>query len=120
LTTRVNRNGSYTTVKIKGIVKKGSGESSQWMPTYIPQLFPGTLNLKLQEKKPVVAWVEVIDTHYGKPCKVAPCKINKHNAFIIWPPLAKDHKFKIEVGATFKIREKFNLQDGDSVIVEFP
>jgi CTP-dependent riboflavin kinase len=106
-------------VKIEGIVKKGCGGSSRWMLTYIPWLFPGTLNLKLKNKKPAISWVQIIDTHYKKPCKIAPCKINGVDAFIIFPPLAKEHEFKIEIGAFFKIREKFNLQDGSQVIVEF-
>jgi len=106
-------------VKIKGTVKQGSGESSQWMTTYIPWLFPGTVNLKLEGKKPPTVWTEIIETHYGKPCKIAPCKINELDAFIIFPPLGKEHKGKVEIGATFKIRDKFNLADGDQVIVEF-
>lgn len=106
-------------MKIKGIVKSGSGESSQWMPTYIPWLFPGTVNLKLERKKPSTVWTKIIDTHYGKPCKTAPCKINGIDAFIVFPPLGKENKGKLEVGATFKIRDRFNLKDGDSVEIEF-
>lgn len=106
-------------MKIKGIVKKGSGDSSQWMPTYIPWLFPGTLNLRLQGKKPPLIWTQIIETAYGNPCKIAPCKINGYDAFIILPPMVRETRSKIEVGATFKIRKKFNLQDGDEVTIEF-
>lgn len=106
-------------MRIKGIIKSGSGESSQWMPTYIPWLFPGTVNLKLQGKKPPTVWTTIINTHYGKPCKISPCKINGFDAFIVFPPLGKEHKGKLEVGATFKIRDRFNLKDGDSIEVEF-
>lgn len=106
-------------MKIKGFIKSGSGESSQWMLTYIPWLFPGTLNVKLYSKRPVINYTSIVDTHYGKPCKTAPCKINGVDAFIVFPPLAKNHKGKIEIGAVFNIREKFNLKDGDQVIIEF-
>ena len=111
--------GNYIFVKIKGTVKKGSGESSQWMLTYIPRLFPGTLNLRLQSKKPLIYYTEIIETNYGHPCKIAPCKINNEDAFIIFPPLGKEHKGKIEIGATFNIRKRFNLEDGNQVIVQF-
>jgi len=106
-------------VKIKGIIKTGSGESSYWMPTYIPWLFPGTVNIKLYGKKPPIVWEQLIDTHYGKPCKISTCKINGVDAFIIFPPLGKEHKGKIEIGAIFKIRDKFNLKDNDVVEIEF-
>lgn len=106
-------------MKIKGTIKSGSGESSQWMPQYIPWLFPGTVNVKLQGKRPAINYTRLIDTHYGKPCKTAPCKVNGIDAFIVFPPLAKEHKGKIEIGATFKIRDKFNLKDGDQIEIEF-
>jgi len=106
-------------VKIKGIVNSGRGESSQWMPKYIPWLVPGTVNLRLQGKKPPITYTKIIDTHYGKPCKTAPCKVNGEDAFIVWPPLGKENKGKVEIGATFKIREKFNLENGDIIEIEF-
>lgn len=106
-------------MKIKGIVNSGSGESSQWMPKYIPWLFPGTVNLRLQGKKPSITYTKIIDTHYGKPCKTAPCKVNGVDAFIVWPPLGKENRGKVEIGATFKIREKFNLENGDLIEIEF-
>lgn len=115
----VNQNVSYIIVKIKGIIKSGSGESSQWMPKYLPWLFPGTVNIKLQGKHPAINYTNIIETDYGKPCKTAPCKVNGADAFIVFPPLAKEHKGKIEIGATFKIRDKFNLKDEDQLEIEF-
>jgi CTP-dependent riboflavin kinase len=116
---KVNQKENYTTVKIKGTVKSGSGDSSQWMPVYLPWLFPGTLNVRLEGKKPPLHWIQTIDTHYGNPCKIAQCKINGESAFIILPPMVRETRSKIEIGATFKLREKFNLQDGDQITVEF-
>lgn len=123
----VNLIGVYITVKIKGICFKGSGESSQWMPKYIPWLFPGTLNVKLEMPKPTINWEEFIDNHYAEvrpdrchQIKIAKCKVNGEDAFIVLPPCAKEKKkLNVELGATFKIRDKFNLQDGDQVEVEF-
>jgi hypothetical protein len=104
---------------IKGTVQSGQGESSQWMPDYIPWLIPGTLNIRLYEKRPPIEYFESINTHYGKPCKIAKCKINNVEAFIILAPLGKEHKGKVEIGAKFNIRERFNLFDGDEVIINF-
>jgi CTP-dependent riboflavin kinase len=119
---QANQNESYITVKIKGTVMSGGGESSKWMPTYIPWLYPGTLNLQLEEKKPSITYFQSIPTHYKEGTRsayVGNCRINGVDAFIIFPPLAKNRKRRIELGATFNIRERFNLKDGDQIIVEF-
>jgi len=124
---QVSLKGVCTTVKIKGICFKGSGESSQWMPKYIPWLYPGTLNIKLQVPKPKIQWEQIIDNHYSKErpdrchdIKIAKCKINNEDAFVVLPPCAKEHKkLNVEIGATFKIRDKFDLKDGDEVEIEF-
>ena len=109
-------------MKIKGIVTSGGGESSKWMPEYIPWLYPGTLNVQLESDKPEVDYFISIQTHYknGTRCaKIANCKINDIDAYIIMPPLGRKNKRFLELGATFKIREKFNLQDNDEIIIEF-
>jgi len=106
-------------IKIKGKVEKGYGESSQWMKQYIPWLVPGTLNVRLETEKPVINYTKVIDTHYRFPCKIADCKINNIPAYIIFPPLVTDNLFFVEIGATFNIRQQFNLNNNDVVIIEF-
>ena len=120
---RVKQNGGCISVKIKGTVMSGGGESSKWMPRYIPWLHPGTLNVQLEEKKPKdIEYFDIIETHYKngtRPAKVGRCKINDVDAYIVFPPLAKERKRRIELGATFSIREKFDLKDGDQIIVEF-
>jgi CTP-dependent riboflavin kinase len=106
-------------VIIKGTVHSGCGESSDWMKIYVPWLVPGTLNVRLHEKRPIITYLSLIDTHYGSPCKLAKCKINNVDAFIILAPLGKEHKGKVEIGAKFNIREKFNLNNGNEVEITF-
>lgn len=119
---QANQSENYIIAKIKGTVMSGSGESSKWMPTYIPWLYPGTLNVQLETKKPPITYFHSILTHYKEGTKsahVGNCRINGVDAFIVFPPLAKNRNRRIELGANFNIREKFNLKDGDKIIIEF-
>lgn len=107
-------------LKVKGIVSKGLGQSNSWMPMYLPDLFPGTLNIQL-ETMPSIAWHTKIDTHWNKPVKLANCLINGVAAIIIQPPLANTKKRPklLEVGSTVKLRDELNLSTGDTVEIEF-
>jgi len=116
---QVNTNGDCISVKIKGKIESGYGESSQWMKQYIPWLVPGTLNVRLEKEKPLINYTTVIDTHFKFPCKIASCKINNTPAYIILPPLVTDNLFFVEIGANFNIRQKFNLTNTDTVTIEF-
>ena len=103
---------------ITGKIVSGVGESSEWMPKYISWLYPGTLNVYLE--LPIdhnFKWIKIIDTHYKKPAKIASCLINAEEAFIILPPLANKikHPNLIEIGASFNIRKRFNLNNNDLV-----
>jgi CTP-dependent riboflavin kinase len=94
------------------------------MPTYIPWLIPGTLNVALKADKPKIHYNQTIETNYGYPARIADCKINGLDAHIILPPLGPKSNTGglprfVEIGATFHIREQFNLKNGDSVIIEF-
>ena len=106
-------------VKIIGSAKRGANCSTKWMPKYLPWLFPGTLNLLLRQNQPKINWHTYVETEFGNPVKVADCLINNEPAFIVFPPRAIYHPRKIEIGAKFKIREKYNLADGDSIEVTF-
>lgn len=111
-------------MKIQGTVISGLGQSSQWMPKYIPWLYPGTLNIKLRQDKPKIQYYEIINTHYGKPVQIARCKINDDPAFIILPPLAPLQEIGgiahlVEIGANFNLRNHFNLRNGSTVWIEF-
>jgi CTP-dependent riboflavin kinase len=102
-----------------GAVEEGGKSSTKWMPQYIPQLFPGTLNVRLQEQLPDIHWEEEIDTHYGEVCRIAKCKINNVNAYIINPPevFIEPPQYLAEIGHEEKLREKLDLKDGDLVVI---
>ena len=117
--TQVKLKEGCISVKINGAVYAGFGQSSQWMPMYVPWLYPGTLNIGLVSKKPIIHYFTTIDTHFGRPCKIARCKINGVDAFIIFPPMAKDNRGRIEIGSEFNLRDKFSLTNGDIVEIEF-
>lgn len=109
-------------LKIKGVVGKGLGQSSQWMPKYLPDFFPGTLNVTLEESMPNIRWHTITETHWkDKPLKIADCLINDIEAKIIFPPLAnvKKRPRLLEIGSTVKLRDLLKLVNGDVVEITF-
>ena len=106
--------------KIEGYVCSGGGNSSKWMPKLVPWLYPGTLNIKLKENKPKIIYTQVITPKNEYPIKLSPCKINGYDGFVVFREIFDWNKAnEIEVAAKFRIREKFNLKDGDSLEIEF-
>ena len=114
-------------ITIKGTAIKGGGYSTGWMPEYFPELFPGTLNCLVNPKDmPTLKYTTFVETKWGKrPASLLDCKINGEEGYIILPPIGatevvhKEVKYAyIELAATFKIRDKFNIQDGDSVEIQ--
>ena len=127
-----------------GIVSDGIGSSNKWMPKYLPNMYPGTLNIKLEEdlnfyKNPRIAWEkEFVATSgnifklVGKPGmspeplekkfgRVAFCQINGINAYLINPPMVGlDRKAPYaEIGSKENLREKLELKNGDRVSLKF-
>jgi CTP-dependent riboflavin kinase len=107
--------------KYWGTVSSGSGDSSNWMPKYIPWLRPGTLNVHMEAVIPEIAWEKEIETHYGKPCRISRCKINGVNAFLINPPeIDMDPSWSLaEVGSNFGLRDVLRLDNGSRVSIQF-
>lgn len=107
--------------KIEGRVSKGLGGSSKWMPAHIPWLYPGTLNIILDEPRPKINWYNEIETSYNKPAKLAKCKINSVDAIIVKPPLTKlkNNTYLIEIAHQKNLRLLLGLCDNDTVIIEF-
>lgn len=114
-------------LELNGIVAKGKGESSNWMPRFLPDLFPGTLNVVLDKPRPKINWAKTYKTDINmKPLYVHPCKINGIKGYMIAPPMAtsknpkKDVKnpYLIELGHQKKLRDLLRLKDGDAVRIE--
>jgi|SRR5210317_996159 len=114
-------------LELNGVVTPGKGESTLWMPRYLPHLYPGTLNITLVQPRPKINWAQTYRTDInGKPLYVHPCRINGIKGYMIAPPMAtsknpkKDVKnpYLIELGHEQKLRDILNLKDGDNVRVE--
>lgn len=105
-----------------GRVEKGMGNSCRWMPQYFPDLFPGTLNIRLDSLRPAIGWKRTIDTHYGKPAQLTPAKLNGFPVQILRPPLAdiENNPFTVEVAAEVNLRETLGLEDGDRIELTIP
>lgn len=119
---------------LKGAVVSGFGNFSYWIEkfqTYYLQktgmkFFPGTLNIQLD--KPYHLPENIIrleKEEYGGSVSVniVPCKIFGRNAFILRTDKnntdSGDHpKTIIEIACDVKLRDKYNLKDGDFVEVE--
>jgi len=107
--------------KYRGTVTSGTRNSSKWMPRYLPWLKPGTVNIKMDAEIPEIAWEKSIETHYGQPCRVARCKINNVDAFLINPPEVgiDPPRYLAEIGSKLVLRNIFKLHDGSRVSIKF-
>lgn len=114
-------------LELNGIVSPGKGESTIWMPRYLPNLYPGTLNIKLFKPRPKISWAKTYKTDINsKPLYIHPCRINGIDAYMIAPPMAtsknpkKDVKnpYLIEIGHEKRLRDILNLKDNDTVRIE--
>lgn len=113
---------------LSGVVVDGVGGSTKWMPDYLSELFPGTLNIKLDSPIVNIVWEE---HYYHKEVNrffyKRNCKINDTLAYLILPPLctSKSHLTKmknpslIEVGHEKKLRDLLLLKTGDRVIIKY-
>jgi CTP-dependent riboflavin kinase len=112
--------------KLKGIVSKGCGDSSNWMPDCLPDLYPGTLNLQIDCPLPKIKW-QTITYHkkYKKNFYRHPCTINGIDAFIIVPPLCTSdatingvrENAPLEIAHKEKLRDLLSLKNGDAVTI---
>lgn len=125
-------------VTLRGKVKIGIGDFSKRMEQ-IPGLLnayykktsmhfiPGTLNIQLEEEYslPKNKIIRLEAKEYGGTVSVniVPCKINGKEAFILRTDkneagIGRHPKTIIEIASDVMLRDKFNLKDGDEVIVE--
>jgi CTP-dependent riboflavin kinase len=107
--------------KYWGTVESGGKSSSKWMPRYIPWLHPGTVNIRMDSQIPEIVWEQEIETHYEQPCRIAKCRINNVDAFLISPPEVgiDPPKYLAEVGSRLVLRNIFKLHDGSRVSIKF-
>ena len=121
-------------VVLTGKVVAGVGNFSYWIERLHEHyrrktgmsLFPGTLNVQLEEEYSVPAdSLRLEGEEYGGTVSVyiVPCSIFQERAVIL-RPYAAEHgedprdRNVVEVACEVKLRDKYNLRDGDVVRVE--
>jgi riboflavin kinase, archaea type len=118
---------------LKGVVVSGMGNFSYWLEkldSYYTQktgmrLFPGTLNLRLDQPYSLPADVIRLEKEeYGGTVSVSmvPCRIFDRAAFLLRTDAneaGRGHHPKnvIEIATDIKLRDQYRLQDGDEVEV---
>ena len=121
-------------VVLTGRVVTGVGNFSYWIERlhdhYLRKtgmsLFPGTLNVQLEEEYSVPPDSPSLEgEEYGGPVNVdlVPCRIFDERAVILRPYAAEhgedpNDRNVVEVACEVKLRDKYNLRDGDVVSVE--
>jgi riboflavin kinase len=119
---------------LKGKVLSGIGNFSYWMEKleahYLRKtgvkLFPGTLNVQLEEPyslPPDPLRLEKEEYGGSVSVSIVPCTFMGHAAYILRTDAneqGRGHHAKniIEIASVVKLRDAFNLQDGDVVEVE--
>ena len=118
---------------LKGVVVSGMGNFSFWLEkleSYYTQktgmrLFPGTLNLRLDQPYSLPADVIRLEKEeYGGTVSVSmvPCRVFDRPAFLLRTDAneaGRGHHPKnvIEIATDIKLRDQYGLQDGDEVEV---
>ena|ERR1051326_1457449 len=122
--------------RVHGKVVTGLGSFGQWIERLNSfyeqktgmQLYPGTLNLELTSEYSLPPDVIRLEAHeYGGSVSVSlvPCRIFNRPAFLLRTDLNEKgigHHPRniIEIATNLRLREQYQLKDGDWVEVEFP
>ena len=113
---------------LKGKIIDGTGNSNRWMPELLPNLYPGTLNILLENYRPDIEWHTDITVNTIKNnnetntvIRLGNCLINNFPVFIVKTPIFKYIKRKnwIEIAHTERLRELLNLKNNDEVTITF-
>jgi len=102
-----------------GTVINGAGASADWMPSYFVDLYPGTLNLWMDDMPPQLQWHTSVDTHFGSPARLANVWVNGFEVFAVEAPLGRRGTRLLELGSTVRLRDYLNLENGDRVNVVY-
>ncbi len=121
---------------LKGVVVSGMGNFSFWLEkleSFYTQkagmrLFPGTLNLRLDQPYSLPADVIRLEKEeYGGTVSVSmvPCRVFDRPAFLLRTDAneaGRGHHPKnvIEIATDIKLRDQYGLHDGDEVEVHVP
>ena len=118
---------------LKGKVKKGMGKAKKFINMMYEsfynktgvKLYPGTLNVKLDESYNLKIDYIIKPEDYGGifNVQVQKCKVFDNTAYIVRSEKNIDHNGDysqdiIEIISNVNFREKYNLKDGDEIEIE--
>jgi riboflavin kinase len=122
--------------RLRGRVVSGRGDFGHWIELLSEfyeqktgmRLYPGTLNLELPSEYSLPANVERLEAReYGGRVSVSivPCRILNHPAFLLRTDQNEQgtgHHSRniIEIATDIRLRDTYQLRDGDMVEIEFP
>jgi riboflavin kinase, archaea type len=122
--------------RVRGKVVSGLGNFSQWIERlssfYVQKtkmrLYPGTLNLELPSEYSLPAEVIRLEAdEYGGTVSVniVPCRIFDRRAFLLRTDqnekgIGRHSRNIIEIATDVRLRDHYQLKDGDWVEVELP
>lgn len=119
-------------MKLKGIVRSGFGNASFWVEKvskifqkkYNMKLFPGTLNIELENSYILNSDDKIFPNEYGGKYEVLVEKILilDNEGYILRPEINNvsggDHPLNIiEVVSDINLRKKYHLKDGDEISI---
>jgi len=116
-------------MKLRGRVKSGLNESAYWLSRFENlytqkagfKLFPGSLNVELEKAFFLAEDCIRIELEEfkgeGSVVVMQPCKVFDRKAFILRTEPYSDNKI-IEIVTDIKLRDLYNLKDGDEIEIE--
>ena len=119
---------------LRGKVESGVGDFGQWvekLSAYYERktgmkLYPGTLNVRLVDPYIIAAGCARLEAHeYGGTVSVSivPCRVLGRHGFILRTDANNDGTGRhpptvLEIASDVKLRDEYNLADGDEISVE--
>jgi riboflavin kinase, archaea type len=119
---------------LRGKVESGIGDFGQWVEKLSAhyerktgmKLYPGTLNIRLANPYTVPSGSIRLETHeYGGTVSVSivPCRVLGRSGFILRTDANNDGTGRhprtvVEIASDMKLRDDYNLADGDEISVK--
>lgn len=113
---------------LKGKVKKGLGNALFWVKKIETvfyertgmKVFYGTLNIELEEPYELEKYGIINKDEYGgtQDVYIEKCEILGNLAYIVRAEKTAHKSNTIEIVSNLKLREKFNLKDGDIIQIK--
>ena len=114
---------------VQGKVKKGLGDAKFWVNKINQvfynktdmKLFPGTLNIELNEPFALKNYWIIEKHEYGgtQDVYVIECKLFEDKAYVLRATQTQHKTNILEIVSNVNFREKYHLKDNDTVSIKF-